>query len=105
MKIYTRNLNGDIESTELITNSNGDLIQKVGIVGSSEVRETRKNFNPKTVRGKEIAAGMVALKKMEQLITRKLKSGRYFETLAEAVNKEIIIKQRKKSKNSKLITT
>jgi len=97
MKIYTRNLkSGDIECLEVITNSNGDLIQKIGVVGSTEVKETKKNFNPTTLKGKEITAGMVALKKMEQLVTRKIKSGVYFEKIADAVNKEIKINSRKR---------
>lgn len=91
MKIFKKDSEGIIRYLDITCNNDGELFQESGIVGTENPIIHKKQCKSKNIGKKnETSAGAQALKEMESLITEKLREG-YFEKMADAINKEVIL--------------
>lgn len=91
MRIYKRDSEGIIRYLDITCNNNGELFQESGIVGTENPIIHKKQCKGKNIGKKnETTVAIQALKEMEALIELKLREG-YFEKMADAINKEVIL--------------
>lgn len=91
MKIFKKSEDGDIRYLDIQAFSDGRLTQTSGIVGTVNPVTHEKVCKAKNAGKKnESTPGVQALKEMESLITKKIREG-YFEKMADAINKEVIL--------------
>ena len=91
MKIFCKDSEGNIRYLDITCNSKGELIRVHGLVGTENPVEDIKQCKGKNLGKKnETTPAIQALKEMEAIIEVKLREG-YFEKMADAINKEVIL--------------